>query len=420
MNVDPEAVRQARLKAGLSLAQVAGSELSRQAVHLIEKGKIRPTMATLRTIAERLGVPVYLLQASEDQLARPAGDPAAELELLCEQQQYPEVLERAQQLLAGEPAPYVEAVAHLYLGRVLDHLVRPDEALNHLRRAREIGGALGDVWLAAEALEWEAGALYLKEDPGAVAVGQEALGRYQSLARRRPEIEARMLEHLATFLVRQGEFSRAMSCYLEALQVTGEVVNLVRMGRIYHGLSRCYSSQGDLPRAVDLATKAVALYSVENDLRPRPARTDLLRVEHDLGEFYLALGNLGKAEELFLSTLKRHDEAGLERMKGRGLLTLAELRQRQGRFPEASDLILQALELAQRYDEQMTLALANQRLGLLHAAQGEDELADESFERALDILATAGLDGPRAECLDSYRQVLAARGDSERLEKFAG
>jgi tetratricopeptide (TPR) repeat protein len=419
VNVDPDAVRQARLKAGLSLAQVAGSELSRQAVHLIERGKIRPTMATLRTIADRLGVPVYLLQAIEDHRAMPADDPASELESLCELQQYPKVVERAQQILDGGPTAYVEAVARLYLGRALDHLVRPNEALEQLRRAREIIEAV-DPWLAAEALEWEAGALYLKEDAGAVALGQEALRRYQALARRRPEIEARMLEHLATFLVRQGEFSRAMTCYLEALQVTGEVVNLVRMGRIYHGLSRCYSSQGDLPKAIDLASKAVALYGVENDLRPRSARTDLLRVEHDLGEFHLRLGNLGRAEELFLSTLKRHDEAGLERMKGRGLVTMAELRQMQGRFSEAADLIFQAVDLAQRFDEQMTLGMANRQLGLLHAAQGEHELADESFERALDILAEAGLDEARAECLAMYRKVLSERGDTERLERFAG
>src|SRR5438067_8819327 len=61
--IDPDAVRQARLDAGLSLAQVAGSDLTRQAVHLIETGKVRPTARSLRTIARRLGVPESALMA---------------------------------------------------------------------------------------------------------------------------------------------------------------------------------------------------------------------------------------------------------------------------------------------------------------------------------------------------------------------
>src|SRR5262252_4339094 len=63
LDIDPDAVRQARLQAGLSLAQVAGWELSRQAVHLIETGKARPRRRTLQIIARRLGVPVSSLLA---------------------------------------------------------------------------------------------------------------------------------------------------------------------------------------------------------------------------------------------------------------------------------------------------------------------------------------------------------------------
>src|SRR5439155_19787729 len=51
-------VREARLESGLSLAQVAGREISRAAIHLIETGRSRPSMPTLELIARRTGKPL--------------------------------------------------------------------------------------------------------------------------------------------------------------------------------------------------------------------------------------------------------------------------------------------------------------------------------------------------------------------------
>jgi transcriptional regulator with XRE-family HTH domain len=53
IDVEPSAVRQARLDAGLSMAQLAGRDFTRQTVFLIEAGKARPSRRTLDIIAER-------------------------------------------------------------------------------------------------------------------------------------------------------------------------------------------------------------------------------------------------------------------------------------------------------------------------------------------------------------------------------
>src|SRR5216684_8870160 len=52
------AVEQARREAGLTLAQVAGDRLSRTAIHLIEKGRTRPSMETLQQIARQTRKPI--------------------------------------------------------------------------------------------------------------------------------------------------------------------------------------------------------------------------------------------------------------------------------------------------------------------------------------------------------------------------
>lgn len=58
VSVIPERVRQARKEAGLSLAEVAGGEVTRVAIWYIETGRTRPSLATLRLIAERTGKPI--------------------------------------------------------------------------------------------------------------------------------------------------------------------------------------------------------------------------------------------------------------------------------------------------------------------------------------------------------------------------
>src|ERR1700674_2678034 len=58
VEIKPGTVKQARSDAGLSLAQVAGTELSRTAIYFVETGKAKPSMETLKLIASRTGRPL--------------------------------------------------------------------------------------------------------------------------------------------------------------------------------------------------------------------------------------------------------------------------------------------------------------------------------------------------------------------------
>src|ERR1700682_4669025 len=51
-------VGEARREANLTLAQVAGGKLTRTAIHLIEKGRTRPSMETLELIARQTRKPI--------------------------------------------------------------------------------------------------------------------------------------------------------------------------------------------------------------------------------------------------------------------------------------------------------------------------------------------------------------------------
>jgi tetratricopeptide (TPR) repeat protein len=160
---------------------------------------------------------------------------------------------------------------------------------------------------------------------------------------------------------------------------------------------------------MELLLKAVALYEVENRMSPVPARTLLPRAENDLALVQMKRGELDRADQLFRSALAHFAEAGTERAQSHVLLSLGELRQRQGRIDEAVHFVQRAIELAERFDETLALAAGYQQLARLNAARGEAHLADAGFQRALRLLESAGLEERRRECASAYARVRAER-----------
>lgn len=61
-----DSVRQARLEAGLSLAQVAAGKVTRTAIYFIETGRTSPSRETLRLIARRTHKPIEYFLSHDD------------------------------------------------------------------------------------------------------------------------------------------------------------------------------------------------------------------------------------------------------------------------------------------------------------------------------------------------------------------
>ena len=406
-------MRRARLEAGLSLAQVAGQDLTRQAVHLIETGKARPSRRTLAIIARRLRMPMSAFLTNADRgTARPVEARLIELEQRCQTRELRPALELGLELLKEPLVGKARATAHYYVGQILVRLYRPDEALPHLREARALFESAEDPWLAADTMDWEAGALYLKEDLRALAVTEEALQRYRGLDPRLPGIEARMLEHMGTILARNRSYERARTYFDEAIRVAGAIRDLARMGRIYHGLSTCYQHLGDLGRATEFAQRAIALYALEQD------ESLLARAENELGLLVMRQGQLDKAEAYFRTALDRLEAAGVERLRSHYLLSLGELWLLQERVDEAFAAVTEAVELATRLDETLAIVTGHQQLGELRERRGEHQLADQHFEHALQLSEQADLPERRAELLTVYGRILEARGDVAGLQRI--
>lgn len=384
------------------MAQLAGKELTRQAIFLVETGKTRPSMRTLELIAMRTGKsPGYFRREKAE-----SSSMIEDLQALCLQQQFDKAVILGREMLRRELPAATEAYVRHYLGQALVRSSHPDEGLEHLRRAQVLNDAERDPWLAIECADWEASALYLKEDPRALAVAEHALQMCRATEPRLPGTEARILEHIASIHVKNHTHDEAIRFYEEALETAGALKDLARMGRTFHGLSIAYQERGDLARAVEYTHKALALYSLDHDMAL------LARGENELGLLLMRQGHLDRAEASFQSALSHFEEAATEVAKSNVLVSLGELNLKRGRLDEGIAITRRGLELAERLGERLAESEAREMLGRLHERKGNSRLADEEFNEAIRVLAAHGYRDRLAEVHAAYAELLEARSDT--------
>jgi tetratricopeptide (TPR) repeat protein len=398
------------------MSQLAGTDFTRQTVFLIEAGKARPSMRTLETIAGRTGRPVqHFLRGSA--LSGPPGERALadakveELQALSLQREFDKTIALGLPLLDRPMAAKVEARVRHYVGQAFVRSMRPDEGLEHLRRAQALLEIDPDPWLAVECTDWEASALYLNEDPRALSVAERALKLCRATEPRLPGTEARILEHIATIHVKNHSFDKAIAFYVEALQTAGTMRDLPRLGRTYHGLGIAYQERGDIGKAIEYTHKALALYALEDDSALQAYG------QNELGLLLMRQGQMERADEAFRAALAHFAESGTEKTKSHVLLSLGELKMRTGRSAEGMQLVKEAIELAKKLDERLALASGHALLGQLYEHIDKHQLADKEFRLAIKLLSAEGRTERLAETHAAYAEMLDARGEGRSASR---
>jgi tetratricopeptide (TPR) repeat protein/DNA-binding XRE family transcriptional regulator len=406
VEIKPGTVKQARADAGLSLAQVAGNEISRTAIYFVETGKAKPSMETLKLIAERTGRPLdyFLSRPSTMEPRSTAG--TAEIERLIVAGDPATALTSAEALLSIERDPdtraqvkFLMATAHLRLAQWVQARRLASTARTHFEQA-------GDLLMIAECLGSEASAAYMMQDPGALALAEGALATCRSLNPVPQITESRLLGVLGSVHTVNHSWQAAIDTFEQAIAAGDVVHDLRRLSIMYTGLSWAYQETGQDAMSAQYARKAIVLHETLND------RLSLARTENNLGLLLLRQSDQVEARRHLQRSFSLYDEAHVEAGKATVILSLSELELSESHPEEAARFANEALELAGRLSENHSVADAHVWLGLIAEARGEEATADGEFAAAFAVLERAEITPERASRSHArYAEILEARGD---------
>jgi tetratricopeptide (TPR) repeat protein len=399
-------VEQARREARLTLAQVAAGQLTRTAIHLIEKGRTRPSMETLEQIARQTRKPIEFFLIPDSPAYAERQSQVRELERLTAVRELQKVIDTGSALLDQKWSVEDAAVIHFSIGQANCRLVRPAEALPHLKLARAEFERLGDEYMVVEALDWESSAMGLLEDREALPLANRALELSRRLDPPAPQVEARILGHIGGMYVVAQSWPFAIRYYEEALLAARGVEDLLQFAKLHHGLGVAYRRMQQSATARQHFDKALALYSIESD------QSAVYRVENDLGGLLLQEGQLESAEQHFLKALAGSEALNIDR-RGRGhiLANLGEVHLRRGRLTDARSYLVRSLDQGEATGERIVESEAHVLLGQLEERNGRPHLTDEHFDTAIRSLEELNMPDRLRDAHMDYAELLEARQD---------
>lgn len=405
VEIKPGTVKQARLEAGLSLGQVARGDISRTAIYFVETGKAKPSLETLKLIAERTGRPLDYFLVSPIAEGRPPSVAVTEIERLLAVGDNVGAAAMGETALGQDLDPDSTARIKCHMSMAYLRLAQPLVAQRLASAARSYFDQAGDVLMTAECLGNEASAAYLMEDPSAISLAQGALAMCRSLNPVPPATESRLLMVVANVHFANNDWQAAIDKYEQAIAAADVVHDLHRLSLIYSGLSTAYQELGQYEQAGRLAQRALNIHQTLND------QLSLARSENNLGLLLVRAGDLSGARLHLERSQRLFEEAGVEVGKANVFLTQAELALAQHDLAKADQLAHEAIELAARLSESATIAEAHYWLAKVADARGDEHAIDAEFAAAFEALGQEPGRGRGARYHAMYAEMLEARGD---------
>ena len=409
MNTVGERLKQARTARGMTQERLAAGVATKGFISQIERNLTTPSLARLRLLAERLGLPLsyfvegpirgsgYLLKAAE--LAIAAREERRALALL------DEIVD--DDLNANE-----RANAWRLRGLALFGAGRRAQAVRTLQEAAamapsddpdltaaiyaEIGFALGEQERFNASVEANLRALRALDD-----------SRHPDL-----DLKARVLTNVANDWYRLGEIAQSVTYFERALAAARDGENLLRMANAHMALGITCRATGQLDEAIRHCDRALALH---RRLGQERLANQIL---NNLGDVYYSQGNVAEARRLQQQCLERGRQTKEYLAVAAAAAELARYAIADGAFELAAQLSAEARVAADKAHNDVFRARALTLQGLAADGEGRPTAADRAFRQAIEILLARGAQVELAEACARYSDVLRNRNDSEGALAF--
>jgi tetratricopeptide (TPR) repeat protein len=410
MNSVGERLREARLSRGLTQAQLARGLATKGFISQVERNHTAPSLAKLRLMAERLGLPLghftgdssplelsYLRKSAE--LAVKAQEPERAIALVEESLTLPTTANERADLLRIK-------------GMALEALGRLPEAVGAQQQAAATA-PVDDPELSA-AIYAELG--YVQQSQEQFNAAMEANLRSLSwLDRSRhadPALRARVLNNLGRSSYALGQMDAADGYLMQALDAALDAESLLRIANAHMALGISARAVGDLDRALEHCQRALELHSRIGQHRAANM------VLNNLGDVHYSAGRKRQAAEFQRRCLNRAREMRDDFEVGVAAGELARYALEDGRAGEALALARESQQAAARSGDHLHQAVSAAFEATAAERLGHPTIANRKFREALRLLADRSAAGKLAEVCAMYADLLRARGDHDRAFAF--
>jgi tetratricopeptide (TPR) repeat protein len=393
-----ERLRALRQGAGMTQTELAGQRFSKEYVSQIERGKTRPTQATIAWLSERLGVdPAFLSHGvSSDERGRVEAM-LLRAEALSAAHRYPEAIEAfGTGLAAVEGTGSVELEVRARAGegwaRMQDGDVRT--AIEALQTARTLAEApqFSDVERADLLFRLGACRIKLGSVATAIALFDEALELAERSGLPSDVLRAEILQWRSRCHRRRRDFEAAREDVERALDLAQAVGERATMANVYFQASLVTERMGHWVLSRNYAQQAKALYQELNDER------NVGRLMLNLGGLHLLLGKPEEALEHLKTSFALAIEVQSQADAAQALGSMATVHLQLEQYEEADEQARKALELlAGREDfldevgqSRLVLGRSLMERGRLDEAEECFKAADDAFERLSSVSHRAG------------------------------
>ncbi|GGY72393.1 transcriptional regulator [Streptomyces xanthochromogenes] len=403
-------VQRLRTELGLTQRQLAEPAYTPAYVSTLESGKVRPSDAALRHLAERLGTtyeelatgrPARLLTElrlgltdAQRALATGEADEAAVRfrRLLTEAELHHLDEERAEALLglgdcALETGELADAVRHFESSERLlaaEPLPRRVRAVRGRAVAHILAGELRYACYVLESAIDELGTSGLVDPEALVLLYAAIIGPYLDM----------------------GAQARAARAAELALALAPQVSDPALVAGMHRQVARTFLAGGRLADADASLAKAQSIY------RQLRLRTDLAHCHWMRGYVYAQEGRLDRAERELRTARDMLAAKRAALFTAQVEVELADVLRRLGRHEEAMALLAPLTELGDQHGA-VHAGGAHRLLGLIREEQGDGEAAEEHYVTALGLLERSGASGDLADLCRLLGDLLRRTGRVE-------
>ncbi len=403
MNPVGERLRQARLARGLTQQQLAQGVVTKGFISQVEHNRASPSVAKLRIIAERLGLPVshFTGEKPPQQLAYLRKSAM----LAVKANEAERALPLVEEGLALAAATANER-ADLYRirGTAFDSLGQLNDALSALQTAAALAPPDDPELNAAIYAEIGTVLQELEQFNGAMEANLRGSHWLDRAKHSDPALRSRVLNNLGRACYALGQLPKADTYFQHALAAATDAESIVRLANSHMNLGVSARTVGDFDRAIEHCNRALDLHGRLGQLR------NANRVLNNLADVHYAAGRIAEARRLQQECFERARDMGDDLEVGVAGSTLAMYLVENGDLEGALLYARESQQAAARAGDHLHQAYAAAVEAQAAERLGRPTVADRQFRAALRLLADRNAAGKLGEVCAMYADVLRQRG----------